>query len=212
MATRTSRLRKMYEYDDGRTGRSAKPGWKALIFEVLAAKTGDEYPVAETIRIERDTLPADMWDCGSGHGVMQKVGDEISGIARQLSKDGVAEDTKLGYAPQVAESIRDAVANLQAGVWVEEGEGSSGAGNVTILIEAIGRVYTEAGHELTPDVLQSIRTKAKDADYRKGARARTDVAKHVRDIELERAKERAKAAAQAAKTDKPEVDITELVS
>ena len=143
---RNSVLRKCYVAPDGTTRRSAKAGFNILRFEVLNGKDGENKPiVAQTIDFDPSSISEDVRHCAMYHGFSQKIGDEVAGAPAKAEKAGET------FGPDfVASLINDAIANLTAGVWVEEGEGSSGAGNVTILFEAVKAAF-EAAKQPIPE-------------------------------------------------------------
>jgi len=198
---RTTHVRKWYEHQDGNRSRSAKPGWTALVFECVApTKTEDgKFITVEEIRFPREEFPADILDCAAGHGLMQKYGDDLAGLADKADKDNAEFDAKRGYADYIRDRLSDMHADAKNGIWVEEGEGSSGGGNVTMLMEAILRTFAAAGVEVTAAQADALRGKLKETEYREKMRKRTDVARHLADIVAERAEERRMLAAKAAK-------------
>lgn len=216
MATRTQLVRKVYVHEDGEEGRSAKPESKSLRFEFLAPQKdeNDNPVVLDTRTIDLDAFIKEqpgIAHCAFGHGLSQKLGDGLAGIAGKAAKDDVSEDKERGFVDYALSLFDDALDNLQNGVWVAEGEGSSGSGNVTVLFEAIVAAFAKAGTDLTDEQRASVRGKLKDEQYRKDAKARSDVAAEVARITAERAAERAKKAAAKAKADKPEDDLSSLV-
>jgi hypothetical protein len=193
--TRNAISRKSYVYADGTTSRSAKTGWTGLRFEVFNGRDADEKPVViNTIDMPRDSFNADILSCAAGHGLMQKIGDELAGYDKKAEKAGAAADHAF-----VTGLISDAFDNLKSGVWVEEGEGSGGGGNVTVLLEAVVAAYAESGVTLTPEQTAGLMKKLADKAERDGLKANPIVAKHVAIITANRAAERAKAATKAAK-------------
>lgn len=195
-------MRKSYVYADGTVSRSAKADWTALRFDLFGAERKDDKPVVvETVTFDRSAFPADILACAAGHGLMQKLGDEAAGLAEKAKKDGFSFDAERGYADFVRDSLlAPMIDNLTNGVWVEEGEGTSGAGNVVILAEAILRTMAETNPDFVIDDEAKSRMIARLAnkEVREGAKARVDVAKHVAAITAERAAERAAKAAEKA--------------
>ena len=198
MATNRHVLRKSYVYADGSTSRSAKKDWTGIRFEFLAPeKVEDKIIVLETVTYARDQF-ASVWDCAAGHGLMQKMGDELAGIDKKAAADGESFHKTRGWADYAQVLIGGVFDNLTNGVWVEEGEGSGASGNVTILAEAIIRFMAENGVETDEigkvHLLQNLQDKA----VREGAKRNPMVAKHIADIAAERARARAlKMAAEA---------------
>lgn len=204
MATsKTTLARKVYTYSDGETGRSAKPGWTKLTFELLAPEKDSDGNaiVLESVDVTPDMFPEDIQWCAIGHGLSQKLGDNLAGIAGKAAKDEDAPDfdEERGYVDYAVILLSDAIDNLKNGVWVSESEGSSGPGSVTMLYEAIVAAFTEAGSELSEEQLANIRTKLKDEDYRKAAKANPSVDAKYKELAAKRAAERAKAAKAKAK-------------
>lgn len=200
MATKMSHVRKVYEFENGERGRSAKPDWTALHFELLGTgKDADgKAVVVDTVTVERSGIVDDIAACAVGHGLSQKLGDDLSGIAKKADADGASFDETNGFAAYIRERLEAMLDNFSNGVWVAEGEGATGSGNVTILLEAMVRVFEAAGKDLSDEQLATIRNNLKDEDYRKGVKARPDVDKHVKAIQLERAQARLAAAENAA--------------
>lgn len=211
---KTALVRKVYTYADDTTGRSAKPGWKVLTFELLSPHRDAEenLVVLDRVEVSRDMFPAEILECAIGHGLSQKIGDDLSGIATKAAKEEppFVADPERGFVEYAYDRIAAMVDNLKGGVWVEEGEGSTGASNVTILFEAIVHVLKASGKELTESDLAAVREKLKNKDYREGAKARPDVAAQVAAIQLERAKARHDAAKAKAKAEAP-ADMSELI-
>jgi len=198
---RTQLLRAVYVYADGSEGRSAKPDAKALRFEFLAPEKDaeDNAVVLETRTIDLEEFArehAGMQHCSSAHGLRQKLGDNLAGIAGKAAKEEVDADPVRGFVDFALEIFDDSWDNILNDVWVAEGEGSSGGSNVTILLTAISRVLEAHGKEFT---VEELRKKLQDADYRTKAKANPAVALEVRKIEQERAAARlAKAEEKAA--------------
>lgn len=212
MATKMQHLRKKYVYENGESGRSAKPNWVKLVFELLGPKTDDDEPapVVDTIEIERSEIGEDIVACAIGHGISQKLGDDLAGIAKKAKAEGVSPDETRGYADFILERLNAMLENFAAGVWVAEGESASGAGSVTILLEAIVAAFKASGTELTEEQIAGVRLNLKDEAWRNQVKARADVAAQVEIIKAARAAERAKKAqekAAAAETD----DLASLV-
>lgn len=210
---RVTHVRKVYVYEDGAEGRSAKPGWKKLRFEMLAPNKDDDgnFVVVDTREITPDMFDGEIVHCAAGHGLSQKIGDDLAGIDKKAANDGASFDPETGYAAYIGQRIDDMVDNLKNGVWVAEGEGSTGGGNVTILFEAIMRAFEEAGVDVSEEQKAGIREKLKDEQFRKNARARADVAMHVAEITAERAAARAKAAAEKAAEASDEDTVADLL-
>lgn len=193
--TRNAISRKSYVYDDGTTSRSAKPGWAALRFEVFNGRDGEDKPiVVDTIDLGRADFGADILACAAGHGLMQKIGDELAGFDKKAEKAGAPADHTF-----VSSLINDAADNLKSGVWVEEGEGSGGGGNVTILLEALVAAFAESNVVVSDEQKAGLMKKLADKAERDRIKAEPTVAKHIAMITAARAAERAKAAQKAAK-------------
>lgn len=199
-AKRVTHARKVYVYEDDTTGRSAKPNWKTLRFELIKPEKDAEgnLVVCDTVDIPRDTFLPEILDCGAGHGLMQKIGDDLAGLATKAKADQFSPDPETGFAEYIKQRIADMLDNFAAGVWITESEGKSGA-NVTILLDAMMRAFSDSGMELSEEQVAGIREKLKDEKYRSDAQAMPAVKAYVEEIKLERAKERAKAAKEAAK-------------
>ena len=195
MAERNSVLRKYYVFADGTTRRSAKEGFTAIRFEVLNGKDGEgKAIVAETIDFDPSATSEAVRQCAMGHGFSQKIGDEVAGAPAKAEKAGET------FGPAfVASLINDAMDNLRNGVWVEEGEGSSGAGNVTILFEAVKAAFEAAKKPIAEERLPELMKKLADKGERDKFKANPQVAAHLARITAERAAERAKKARDAAK-------------
>lgn len=203
MATKKNRIaRKVYVYDDGTTGRSAKPNWQKLKFEFLAPKAEGEAEarVVNTLEVTADMIPEAMQHAAMGHGLSQKCGDAYADIVKKAKALGETEDKETGWAHLAKSLAQDVLDNIVNGVWVAEGEGSSGAGNVTILFEALVRAFQAEGVEPSEEQLAKIRQNLQDEKTREAVKARADVHRFVAEIQAERAAARAKAAAEAATT------------
>ncbi len=203
MATdkRITHVRKVYEYDDGSEGRSAKPNWTALRFEALAPEKDaeDNFIVLDQRRITRED--AQKWetsDCAMGHGYSQKVGDDLAGLPKKAKEDGASFDDERGYADYAMERVDAMLDNFANGIWVTESEGGSGAGSVTILFTAICKAYENGGAPLDEEAQATIRQKLKDEEFRKNAAEVAEVKAVMEEIKAERAAERAKKAREAA--------------
>ena len=184
--------------------RSAFPGWEVLRFEFLSPrKDANDNPIVVGTRdVQASTLPDEIQWCSLGHGISQKLGDDLAGIAAKAAKEEepVSEDPEDGWAPYAMERFDYALENLIAGVWVSESEGSGGGASVTILLEAIVAAFADKGRELTEEEVSKLRLAVKDEDYRKKARERADVKAHMATIAAKRAEERRKKLAKEAKT------------
>lgn len=199
---RTQVLRKVYVQKDGTEGRSAKPGWTHLRFELLApAKVEDKAVVLDSLTIAKADIPATMQDCMIGHGLSQKLGDDLSGIEAKAAKEEppVSADKDRGFVDYAKQRLTDAWDNIKAEVWVEEGEGGNGGTNITILLEAMKAAFADQGSPLSDEQVAEKLNKLKDADYRKKAASVPAVDAHVKRIRAERAAEAAKAARAKAK-------------
>lgn len=196
---RTALLRKVYTYSDGETGRSVKPGATKLTFQFLAPEkdADDNVVVLETRDIdiaEFIASNAEMAFCATAHGLSQKLGDDLAGIAKKAAKDEVDPDKDRGYVDYATQRFDDMLDDILNGVWVAESEGT-GAAKTTMLFTAICNVLTAAGREFDE---ADIRTKLKDEEYRKNAKSNPQVASELRELERIRAEERAKKAAEKA--------------
>lgn len=200
MATKTQLLRKVFVGTDGTEKRSAFNGWSVLRFDLLSpTKDADgKGVVIDTFSINRSDVPTDMIECAAGHGLSQKLGDDLAGIAKKAEADNVSEDPTRGFVDYAKSRLTEAFENIKGGVWVEEGEGGAGA-SVTILLMAVQAAFVDAGSELTDEQIATVREKLKDETYRKAAASRPDVDLHVKRIRAERAAEAAKAARAKAK-------------
>lgn len=194
MATRDAVLRKSYGYEDGSTSRSAKPSWTTLTFEIIDGKDKDDKAiVVNAVTLNRADMSDDVLACAMGHGFSQKIGDEVAGWPKKAEKAG--EPATRDF---VASLITDMIDNLKSGVWVEEGEGG-GSGNVTILHEGIVAAFAKTGTELTDEQKQGFMKALQDKAERDRIKAMPEVAAEVARILAERAANRAKEAAKAAK-------------
>lgn len=201
-STRTQLVRKVYLDAEGESQRSAHKDAQVLRFEFLAPEKDaeDNAVVLEVRNVDLQGFLAehsDMAFCAMGHGLSQKLGDNLAGIAGKAAKaePSVEPDPERGFVDFALELFDDALDNILSDVWVAEGEGSSGAGNVTILVQAIVAVLEANGREA--DVAE-IRGKVKDKDYREKAKANPHVAAEVRKLEQARAEERLKKAQEKA--------------
>lgn len=213
MATKLQHLRKKYVYDNGEEGRSAKPNWVKLVFECLGPKGEDDEtaPVVETYTVERDKLSDDIMACAFGHGISQKMGDDIAGIAKKAKAENVEYDETRGYADFIVERLTAMAENFAAGVWVAEGESASGSGSVTILLEAIVRAFGKAGTELSEDQIAGVRANLKNTEWRDAVKARADVAAEVAAINAERAAQRAAKAQEKLANAEGQSDLASLI-
>ena len=201
---RTQLVRKVYLDSNGERSRSAKADWSALVFEFLAPKgeDDDEATVLDTRTISREdvegTLP-NIWACAAGHGLSQKLGDALAGIAGKAAKANETADPERGFADFAMAIFDEALEDLQNDVWVTEGEGGgAGTGSVTILLEAIVAAFADQGKVLEGEALAKVKENLKDEDWRKKAKGRADIAAHVARITAERAAARAAKAAEKA--------------
>lgn len=198
---RITHVRKVYEYDDGSEGRSAKPNWTKLRFEALAPeKDGDDnFVVLDSRTIEREAaLKWDIAPCAMGHGLSQKVGDDLAGLPKKAKEDGASFDPEKGYSEYAMERVDAMLDNFANGIWVTESEGGSGAGSVTILFTAICQAYEQGGAALDEDAQAELRGKLKDEEFRKAAAEVAEVKAAMEEIKAARAAERAKKAREAA--------------
>ena len=188
-------LRKSYVMPDGSTRRSAHADATALRLEVLNGKDADgNLIVAQTINFDPASVNESIRKCAMLHGFSQKIGDEVAGA------QGKAEKAEQTFGPDfVAGLLTDVIENLTGGVWVEEGEGSSGGSNVTILFEGILAAFEDNGTPIREDKHDWLRAKLANKEERDKFRANPAVAAKVAKITADRAVERAKAAAAKAK-------------
>lgn len=207
--TRTQLLRKVYTFADGTTGQSAKEGWRKLTFELLAPqKVDDKFVVLETVELTPDMVPESIVYCAMGHGLSQKIGDDLAGIATKAQNDGAEEDAERGFVDYAKERIEAMLDNLSNGIWLTERESKGGSGgSFTIIMEALAAVFEKAGKPLTDEQKVAMAEKLKDADIREKTVARPDVNAEIARIKAERAAERAKKAQEkAADTDAGNLD------
>lgn len=202
-------LRKSYVFADGTTRRSAKEGATALRLEILDGKEedGKTLKVANTIDFDPTKVNDAIRFCAMLHGFSQKIGDEVAGAQAKAEKAGET------FGPDfVTGLISDAIDNLLGGVWVEEGEGSSGGSNITILFEAVLVAFAEAGSEIPDTSYSALRAKLADKAERDKFRASPEVASHVARITAERAAKRAAEAAAKAKAAQGQEGAVSLAS
>lgn len=201
MATRTTLMRKVYVYDNGETGRSAKPNWTELRFEFLAPQKdeNDNAVVLETISVTPDQFSNAIKHCALGHGISQKIGDTIAGIAKKAEKENISPDAERGYVDFAISMVEEALSDLGEDVWVSESEGGNGNAGVTLLFEAVLAAYEANGKPVAEDARPALAAKLKDEATRKALRENPSVAAELAKIKAERAAERAKKAKAAAK-------------
>lgn len=191
-------MKKVYTYADGTEGRSAKPGWTRINFQLISSVDEDKkVTVDRVISFEAGEFEK-IRDCAIGHGLMQKIGDEVSGWRTKAEKAG--KEPTLDFVESL---IRDVADNLRAGVWVEEGEGNTGAGNVTILLDAIKAAYEKVGQPLSDEQITVFTAKLAEKAERDAIKAIPEVDVEVKRIIAERAQTRAKEAAKAMKGKEP---------
>lgn len=192
--------RKVYVHADGTEGRSAKPGWTALRFDLFGAeKDADGKPVVvSSVTVDPASIPAEMRECAFGHGMSQKLGDSLAGLEKSAKDDGASFDATRGWADYATDLLTGVLEDIQSGVWVAESEGGSG-GSVGILAEAIFAVLRDNGQEPDEAAQAAIRKSLQDEAQRKKMQGRADVKAHLTRIQAEKAQERAKKARAAAK-------------
>lgn len=199
MAERMKVLRKVYVHNDGSEGRSVKPESETLRFDFFGAETDDDdnAVVAQSfpINLREFSQNVEMAFCAMAHGLSQKLGDAVAGIAKKAAKDGVDPDPKTGYADYALEMVSDLFDDIANGVWVAEGEGGDGVARVSMWAQAIFNVKVAAGQEAD---LAEIKAKLKGEEYRDTAKKVPQVLAEYRKLEKERADERAAKAAEAA--------------
>ena len=197
---RNSVSRASFKRPDGSYHRSPSPDWTELRIEVFTGERDKEGKpvVRENLDFPRSEVPEDVFNCAAGHGLKQKIGDEFSRAA------GIAKDTGESIPDIVVQRAMDMWDNLKSGVWVSESEG--GAGNLTVLLEAITRalagtpdaVVVEGDEEATAaNKARLLKKLSDDEKWRADARKHTTVAFHVKTIEAERAAKRLAAAKEA---------------
>jgi hypothetical protein len=203
--TRQSHARKVFVYADGTEGRSAKPGWTHLKFEMFAPdKDEDDKPiVVDTFTIEAGAYSDEMNQCAIGYGLSQKLGDAYANLDKKAKDREEDFDPETGYATTIRGILEEWNENLLAGVWITESEGTGGGASVTILSEAIFAAFEEAGMDVTDEVKAQVMQNLKDETYRAASKKLPAVDKHVKRITAERAVKRSEeAAAKAAKAGK----------
>ena len=211
MATRKTHARKCFVYSDGSTGRSAKPGWSKLRFEMVAPdKVNDDLVVVDTLDISPDVLGVtqEQWDalppmvqCAAGYGLSQKYGDDYAGIEDKAAKDDEAPayDKARGWADYIRMRVEASVEDTRNGIWVAESDGEGGGGNITMLFNAVLAAYDKAGKAIPEEKHAALRQKLADKEEAKKARGVPQVKAELERIKLERQQARQKEAAKAAK-------------
>lgn len=201
--TKQMRLRRKYVYADGSTGSSAKADAQALHMECLGTPKDVDgkrvYPVVHTVEVTQAEFPSEIIAAAAWHGLSQKLGDANAAAAKIAKEEGIADDPEKALADLTQTTILEMIEDLKKGFWVSESESGGGGVSVTVLLEAIEATFAEAGTPLSEEQKVVIAGKLKDEEYRTAAKARPDVAYHMKRIQAERAAARAKAAKAAVK-------------
>lgn len=200
---RATHVRKVYVKGD-ETKRSAFEGWEVLRFEMLAPeKDAEGNPVViDTFDVSRGEVPQSIADCAFGHGISQKLGDNLAGIDKKVSAEGSelpGYDAQRGYANAIRALLEDQMEDLRNGIWVSEAEGGAGGGNVTILLEAVKAAFAKGGTELSDEQIAAFKTALADKEQAKAVKSNPAIAAEIARINKERADARAKEAAKRAK-------------
>lgn len=181
---RPAKIVREITFADGTKGTRLKTGLVPTAFTLRWAATGEE------VATDLSAVPESVRAHALTFGLITNFTNAAGG------KDTTFQD------------LLDRREVVMGGEWAEAaGEGGP---SPTMLAEAVHRVYAATGKPLsdgTEATLENVtvRVKAWDADTRKKVKADPRVAAAYAEIELERAKERAKKAKAAAK-DTPEAD------
>lgn len=139
-------------------------------------------------------LPEEIQTCCGIHGLAQGLGDAYA--------------SSEGNVDTAIEKFQAKLELYQAGTWAESGGG--GGPRISVLLEAIGRVLSDAGKAPTDEEQAARRTRlGADEDYRKASAANPLVAAAVAKINAENAAKRAKDLMAKAKGE-PESDLSAL--
>ena len=191
MATRAKVSRKLFHFADGTTSKNAGEDIVKVTFDFYDPDySGEEAdrPIleGETITITKedvDGLPGNVHAAMGWHGLGNKLLDSYSGQAK-------SDETPWDIMGSVWEA-------MQSGIWVKRGE--SAGPRSTLLLEALQRARVAAGKEVTPEWTAKAAESIKTPEQKKAAKANKVIAKHLAEIEQERAAARLKAANKAAK-------------
>lgn len=210
---RATHVRKMYVKGD-EVKRSAFPGWEILRFEMVAPeKVNDDFVTVDTYDVRKADIVEAIADCAMGHGLSQKLGDNLAGIDKKVAADNSelpAFDPKTGYAAAIRALLEEQMEDLRNGIWVSEAEGGGG-GNITILLEAIVAAFKAEGQELTEEQVGTFKTQLQNGmttkdgveldgkGYQKVLKSSPAIAAQIARINKERADARAKEAQKRAK-------------
>ena len=192
MATRAKVSRKLFHFEDGTTSKNAGEGITKVTFDFYDPDyNGDEAerPIleGETITITKadiEALAPSIREAQAWHGLGNKLLDSYSGQSK-------SDENPWDILGSVWES-------MQSGIWVKRGE--SAGPRSTLLLEALQRARVAAGKEVTPEWTAKAAETIKTPEQKKAAKANKVVAKHLAEIEQERAAARLKAANAAAKS------------
>ncbi len=162
---------KTYQYDNGESGRSAKPGFATLTFT---------FANDESIVVNPTEFPPEIRQCAEGFGYSEKIGNAYA---------GAKGDADIAY-----EKAMDMVESLMGGTWVAEGEGAGPRD--TMLLEAVKRAKEAKGQEFNE---AAVRERLADKAQRTALAKIPEVEVELKAIAAERAVERAKKARAALK-------------
>lgn len=130
-----------------------------------------------------DKFPENIRHCLAWHGLSQKIGDSFA-----AAKGDVAAAFETASATLEV---------LLGGTWIEQGDSVGAA--PSLIVEAIVRALTNSGEVVDETRENAIREKAKDKTVREGALKDPQIAAAYAAIKAERAADRAKELAKAAK-------------
>ena len=182
---RKAKIIRTIKFADGSEGPRLKTGLAPVSFTLKWAPTGEE------IVTDLSAVPE-----------ASKVNALTFGLITNFTNAAGGKDAQF-------QDLLDRREIVMSGEWAEAaGEGGP---SPTMLAEAVHRVYAATGGKMNDGseaTLEAVTAKVKtwNADTRKQVKADPRVAAAYAEIELERAKERAKKAKAAAKEASPETD------
>lgn len=187
MATRQRRASKYYLNAEGERSTTSIADWSGLGFDIFdpdGKRDKEDKPiVVDTVTLDRAKFPDAVIAMAAGHGILQKIGDEYSS-AKSAEMD-------------IVEVINTMAERLQSGEW-NTPRGAGSGPRPSMVMEAVKRALVQAGEP--EDKAATIAAAATDSDEkRKAALADAGIKAIFETVKLEKQKERAQAAAKAAK-------------
>lgn len=175
---RESKAKKVYIYEDGTEGRSAKPEATALQFR---------FENGNVVEVKADQFPETILKCAAMHGIAQKVGDTYN------------DAKSIDDAQEECEKM---IERLQDGIWVTEKKASGP--RIGVLVEALARVLEAA--DRPADRVALANALKGDAAKQKYWKDQAPVAAMITKVEIENKQAKLKDLTKEAKSAETDLD------